>query len=76
MGAITSVGRWTRSTMLAMVKVLPLPVTPSKVCVFIPDSSPATSWSTALGWSPIMRKSEVILNLFSTAVVVVKARSF
>lgn len=47
----------------AMVKVLPLPVTPSKACSRIPPLSPATSFSIAAGWSPVGLYEETSLNL-------------
>lgn len=37
---------------LAIVKVLPEPVTPSRVCLEMPEFSPETSLSMAWGWSP------------------------
>src|SRR4030066_126092 len=39
---------------LAMVNVLPLPVTPRSVWCFRPPRSPSTSLSTAGGWSPVL----------------------
>ena len=50
--ANTSVGRWTCSMTLAIVKVLPDPVTPSKVCSSSPLSRPMDRASMAWGWSP------------------------
>jgi hypothetical protein len=47
-----SVGRFTVAITLAMVKVLPLPVMPSRVWCFSPPCRPATSWAMASGWSP------------------------
>ena len=58
---MTRVGRCTRWMTLAMVKVLPLPVTPSRVCFLWLCLSPSTSFSTAWGWSPVSPKSETIL---------------
>ena len=58
---MTRVGRCTRSMTLAMVKVLPLPVTPSRVWCLKPLFKPSTSLSTAWGWSPVILKSETIL---------------
>ena len=37
----------------ATVKVLPEPVTPSRVLCFEPCSMALTSWSMASGWSPM-----------------------
>jgi len=37
---------------LAIVYVLPEPVTPSSTCSSMPFSSPCTSVSIASGWSP------------------------
>ncbi len=50
--ASTRVGRWTFSMTLAMVKVLPEPVTPKRVCSERPFSTPAARASMAWGWSP------------------------
>ncbi len=47
-----SVGRFTASMTLAMVNVLPEPVTPSRICSWSPRSSPSVSWRMASGWSP------------------------
>jgi hypothetical protein len=49
LGAITSVGRFTCSTTQAMVKDLPLPVTPSSVWWVSPRPMPARSASIACG---------------------------
>ena len=51
--ASTRVGRFMRAMTLAMVKVLPEPVTPSSTCSARPSSSPCTSVSMAWGWSPV-----------------------
>ena len=40
------------SMTLAMVKVLPEPVTPSRTWCFSPAKTPRTSWPMASGWSP------------------------
>jgi hypothetical protein len=48
----TSVGRRTDAITLAIVKVLPEPVTPIKTCDLFPSSMPRTSASMAAGWSP------------------------
>ncbi len=52
LGAITSVGRCTCWITLAMVKVLPDPVTPSRVRCARPPSRPSVSARMASGWSP------------------------
>ena len=39
--------------LLAMVKVLPEPVTPNRVCAGVPLRTPSTSCAMAEGWSPI-----------------------
>jgi hypothetical protein len=51
--ASTSVGRWTFSITLAIVNVLPEPVTPSSTCSSSPNSTPRASASIASGWSPV-----------------------
>ena len=51
--ARTSVGRLHFAITFAMVKVLPLPVTPSRVWQRSPRSTPFTSVSMACGWSPV-----------------------
>src|SRR5687767_11228425 len=43
---------------LAMVKVLPEPVTPSSTCSLAPPRMPSTSCWMASGWSPSGRKGE------------------
>src|SRR5688572_558568 len=48
----------------AMVWVFPDPVTPSKVCAFIPASRPEASCSMARGWSPVGWYSLVTRNPF------------
>ena len=40
------------SMTLAMVKVLPEPVTPRRTCSFSPLSMPAAKAAMASGWSP------------------------
>jgi hypothetical protein len=45
-------GRPRRAITLAIVKVLPEPVTPSRVWYDRPSSTPSTSWRIASGWSP------------------------
>jgi hypothetical protein len=47
--ASTSAGRLTRAIAEAIVKVFPLPVTPSSTWSFSPRSSPALSSSSARG---------------------------
>src|SRR6185436_8991344 len=49
---MTSVGRFSFSTTCATVKVLPLPVTPSRTWCFAPATAPSASASIACGWSP------------------------
>ena len=51
--AMTSVGFWTFAMTLAMVKVLPEPVTPSSVWYRSPRRMPSLSAATASGWSPV-----------------------
>lgn len=43
----------------AIVKVLPDPVTPNKVCAGTPSSTPSVSWAIASGWSPVGWYSEI-----------------
>lgn len=45
--------RCTRCMVLAMVKVLPEPVTPSKTWCLSPFTTPSVSWLMASGWSPL-----------------------
>ena len=52
LGASTSVGRWARSMVQAMVALLPDPVMPSSVWKGCPAATPAARASMALGWSP------------------------
>src|SRR5437867_9735429 len=47
---------------LAIVNVLPEPVTPSSVWCASPRCRPSVRPSMAWGWSPVGRKSETILN--------------
>src|SRR5438105_3152959 len=49
---MTSAGRPSWAMTLAIVKVLPEPVTPSKVWWGRPSPRPRTSCSIAAGWSP------------------------
>jgi hypothetical protein len=51
-GANTIAGRPSRAITLAIVKVLPEPVTPSSVWKLRPSLTPSTSWAIAAGWSP------------------------
>ena len=46
-------GTLTCAMTLAMVYVLPEPVTPSKVCSWSPSRIPCTSLAIASGWSPV-----------------------
>jgi hypothetical protein len=52
LGAITSAGRPCEAMTLAMVKVLPEPVTPSSTWSRSPVFTPSISWRIASGWSP------------------------
>src|SRR3712207_1750067 len=54
---MTSAGRPAFSITRAIVWVLPLPVTPSRVWARIPASRPEASLSMACGWSPVGRYS-------------------
>ena len=60
-GARIRVGRCTASITLAMVKVLPEPVTPSSTWSRSFPCSPATSSLMAPGWSPFGSKGETTL---------------
>ncbi len=62
MWAITRAGRWTRSMVAAIVKVLPVPVAPSSVwnCSF--DSMPSARPSIAFGWSAVGLYAGLSLN--------------
>ena len=51
-GAITSVGRCSRSTSQAVVADLPVPVAPSSTESRAPDLIRCSSASMAAGWSP------------------------
>jgi hypothetical protein len=51
-GAITSVGRWTRSISQAVVADLPVPVAPRRTTSFSPALIRFSSSSIAAGWSP------------------------
>ena len=51
-GASTSAGRCKCSITLAMVKVLPEPVTPSSTWLFSPSAAASVSSLIAVGWSP------------------------
>ena len=67
MCASTSVGRWTFSMTLAIVNVLPEPVTPSKTCSSRPIFTPCASFSMASGWSPVGLKGACSLNSISVS---------
>ena len=58
----TRVGRWSWSMTWATVKVLPEPVTPSRVWSRLPWRRLSTSPAIACGWSPAGWKSEVSWN--------------
>ena len=62
----TSVGRLSASITLAIVNVLPEPVTPSSVCAYTPASKLATSFSMACAWSPASRNGATRSNGFAT----------
>src|SRR5699024_6307942 len=64
--ASTRVGRLHWAMTLAMVKVLPLPVTPSKVWHRSPRRTPCTSFSMASGWSPVGWYGDASLKRFSS----------
>ena len=46
--------------MLAIVKVLPVPVAPSKTWNFLPEKMPSLSLEIASGWSPVGLNLETI----------------
>ena len=52
---------------LAIVKVLPEPVTPSSTCSSRPSSTPRASFSMACGWSPVGLKGACSLNSISVS---------
>ena len=56
-GAITSVGRWSRSTSQAVVADFPVPVAPSSTTSFSPAWIRRARSSIAVGWSPLGRYS-------------------
>ena len=62
-----SVGLLSAAMTLAMVKVLPEPVTPSKVSNWLPSLKPFTSCSIACGWSPVGLYFECSLNSITHA---------
>ena len=61
MGARMRAGRCVSSITLAMVKVLPEPVTPSSTWVRSAELTPSTRSRIAVGWSPAGSKSDSIL---------------
>ena len=61
MGARIRAGRCVASITLAIVKVLPEPVTPSSTCVRSWRLTPSTSSLIACGWSPFGSKSEAMV---------------
>src|SRR5262245_15889339 len=63
---MTSVGLFTLRITLATVKVLPEPVTPSKVWCFVPDKIPSVSLAMAAGWSPAGSNGATSLKLDCT----------
>src|SRR3989339_583399 len=66
--AKTNVGLFTFLITLAIVKVLPLPVTPSKVCIFSPFNIPSVSSFIASGCEPCGFSSVIRLNLLFTII--------
>ena len=56
-------GLFTLSMMLAIVKVLPEPVTPKSVCSCAPARIPGVNASIAAGWAPVGLNGETSLNL-------------
>ncbi len=52
------VGRFSRWMIFAMVKVLPDPVTPFRICSRFPAWTLCTRESMAWGWSPVGWKGE------------------
>src|SRR3989344_2477883 len=63
--ARTSVGRLSSATILAMVKVLPVPVAPSRTWCFSFSPIPLRSFSIAFGWSPVGEKGATKRNFWS-----------
>ena len=59
---MTSAGRFSRSITPAIERVLPEPVTPSRVTPCSPASRAAASPSMAAGWSPAAGMSLTSLN--------------
>src|SRR5512134_4055481 len=64
---MTSAGRFVPAMTLAIVNVLPDPVTPSRTCRDMPWERPATSSRIASGWSPEGDNGDFRRNRFSTA---------
>ena len=67
--ATTSVGLFNCSITLAIVKVLPEPVTPSSVSHWLPSLKPATNSAMACGWSPVGLYSECSLKTCSLLIL-------
>src|SRR3712207_1424461 len=67
---MTSAGRPAFSITRAIVWVLPLPVTPSRVWARIPASRPEASLSMACGWSPVGRYSLLTWKLLRVSIQV------
>ena len=63
-GASIRAGLFKSSIILAIVKVFPDPVTPSKTWLLSKFFKPFFNWSIAIGWSPAGVKLLVILNFF------------
>ena len=60
---MTSAGRSKFAITLAIVKVFPEPVTPIRVCSFLPSFIARVSFSMACGWSPAGLKALSNLNI-------------
>src|SRR5215216_5815111 len=73
---MTSAGRPAFSMTRAIVWVLPLPVTPSRVWARIPASRPEASLSIACGWSPVGRDSLFTLKLLRVSIQVPSVQFF
>src|SRR5829696_6027286 len=73
---MTSAGRPAFSMTRAIVWVLPLPVTPSRVWERSPASRPEASLSIACGWSPVGRYSLFTLKLLRVSIQVPSVQFF
>ena len=74
-GAMTSVGRCSRSISQAVVADLPVPVAPSSTTSFSPARIRRSSSSIAAGWSPDGSKSETTSNLPVVGVMLLATRT-